>query len=608
MPYRPIEDYGIVGDLHTAALVGMDGSIDWFCWPFFDSPSVFGAILDDGKGGHFKISPLEDGVVNRQMYWPDTNVLITRFLARDGVGEVIDWMPVDLSPGEPRRLVRQVRASRGSIRFRLACFPAFDYARVAPETEVQEHGAVFRTPRLALGLASSVPLARDDRGVTAEFTLREGEVAAFVLHEVEPGRGCSPPTSAPESDEEFGQTVAYWRRWLSRCTYQGRWREEVHRSALVLKLLSCRPTGAIIAAPTTSLPEVIGGERNWDYRYTWVRDAAFTIYALLRIGLEDEALHFMGWLEARAHEPTPVGPLQPMYGVDGRQALPEETLGHLEGYRRSGPVRIGNGAVDQLQLDIYGELMDAVYLYNKYAAPVSYELWTHLRGMLEWLEEHWRRPDAGLWEARSGQRQVVFSKMMSWVAFDRGLRLAGKRSFPAPHADWTATRDTIYEEIMAQGWNERRGAFVAHYGGESLDASALLMPLTFFVAPTDPRMLSTLDAIMRSPNKGGLTADGLVYRYLAAENPDGLPGREGTFSICTFWLAEALTRAGRVEEGRLIFERMLGYANHLGLYAEQIGDRGEALGNFPQAFTHLALISAAFNLDRALSGGHPGTG
>jgi len=606
VPYRPIEDYGIVGDLHTAALVGVDGSIDWLCWPFFDSPSVFGAILDDGKGGHFKLAPVEDGVVCRQLYWPDTNVLITRFSSPDGVGEVIDWMPVDLDPEEPRRLVRQVRAARGVVRWELACFPAFDYGLVWPETEIQAHGAVFRGPDLGLGLAATVPLRWHEQGATAAFTLREGEVAAFVLHEVAPGEGCQPPMGAPESHEEFAQTVGYWRRWLAKCTYQGRWREMVHRSALVLKLLSCRPTGAIIAAPTTSLPEVIGGERNWDYRYTWIRDAAFTLYGLLRIGLEEEALNFMGWLDQRAKEPTPVGPLQPMYRIDGGQELPERVLDHLEGYRGSRPVRVGNGAVDQLQLDIYGELLDAVYLYNKYAAPVSYENWTHLRRMLNWLVDNWHRPDDGIWEVRSGERHVVFSKLMSWVAFDRGLRLAAKRSFPAPQQRWTESRDRIYEEIMLRGWNPVRQSFVGHYGGDDLDASTLLMPLTFFVAPTDPRMLSTLDAIMRPPREGGLVSDGLVYRYLPEENPDGLEGREGTFSLCTFWLVEALTRAGRIEEGRLIFERMLGYANHLGLYAEEIGPSGEALGNFPQAFTHLALISAAFNLDRALSGGHPG--
>lgn len=607
MPYRPIENYGIVGDLHTAALVGLDGSIDWFCWPFFDSPSVFAAILDDAKGGHFKIAPVGEDVVLRQLYWPDTNVLITRFLSADGVGEVIDWMPVDLDPSEPRRLVRQVRAARGAVQWEMACFPAFDYARQTHETELVEHGVVFRAPHLSLGLAASVPLERHERGATARFTLRDGEVAAFVLHEPAPGMGCSPPMSAPESDAEFKQTVTYWRRWLSCCTYQGRWREMVHRSALVLKLLSYRPTGAIVAAPTTSLPEVIGGERNWDYRYTWIRDAAFTLYALLRIGLEDEAHHFMGWLDRRAHEPTPVGPLQPMYGVDGRQELPEIALDHLEGYRGSRPVRIGNGAVGQLQLDIYGELLDAVYLYNKHAAPVPYELWTHLRRMVNWLADNWHRPDDGIWEVRSGERHVVFSKHMSWVALDRALRLAAKRSFPAPQERWIETRDRIYEEIMARGWNAERRAFVGHYEGDDLDASSLLMPLTLFVAPTDPRMLSTIDAIMQPPRLRGLVADGLVYRYLLEENPDGLAGREGTFSLCTFWLVEALTRAGRVEEARLIFERMLGYANHLGLYAEEIGASGEALGNFPQAFTHLALISAAFNLDRALKGGHVGT-
>jgi GH15 family glucan-1,4-alpha-glucosidase len=602
MPYRPIEDYGIVGDLHTAALVGKDGSIDWFCYPFFDSPSVFAAILDDAKGGNFKIAPTADGVIHRQLYWPDTNVLITRFLSPDGSAEVIDWMPVHFTAGHAgqRRLVRHVRAVHGTVRFDLECFPAFDYARAAPETEITDHGAIFHGPGLTLGLSTEMPLTRHPRGATASFTLQEGETVAFVLHEALPGSGCAPPLTAPEADDEFQATVGYWRHWLGRCTYHGRWREAVHRSALVLKLLSCGPTGAIVAAPTCSLPEVIGGERNWDYRYTWIRDAAFTVYGLLRIGLTEEATAFMGWLDARSHEPARNGPLQLMYRLDGRQDLPEQTLDHLEGYRGSKPVRIGNGAAGQLQLDIYGELMDAVYLYNKHGAPISYELWTHLRGMLDWLVENWHRPDDGIWEVRSGQQQVVFSKLMSWVAFDRGLRLADKRSFPAPRATWADLRDQIYEEVMTKGWNEERGAFVGHYGGSGLDASTLLMPLTFFVAPNDPRMIRTLDAIMRAPREGGLVVDSLVYRYNPTEAGDGLAGEEGTFSLCTFWLVEALTRAGRIDDARLIFERMLGYANHLGLYGEEISPTGAALGNFPQAFTHLALNSAAFNLDRTL--------
>jgi GH15 family glucan-1,4-alpha-glucosidase len=605
--YQPIEDYGLIGNLHTAALVGMDGSIDWLCLPHFDSPSVFAAILDCQKGGRFRIAPAGEDFRRKQFYWPDTAVLVTRFLHDDGVGQIEDYMPVGGTRTVPDELVRRVAVVRGQVAFRLECRPAFDYARGGHQVHLVGDGARFDGPGLSLGLAAAVPLRLDGDGVITDFTLREGEKVTFVLSCLDPEDRPGRCPDVVEAEELFRDTVAYWRRWLSKCTYTGRWREMVHRSAMTLKLLSFEPTGAIIASPTCSLPEAIGGERNWDYRYAWIRDAAFTLYGLLRIGFTEEATRFWAWLKDRWEEPDGqgAGPLQPMYGIDGRAGLPEETLDHLEGYRGSRPVRIGNAAHRQLQLDIYGELLDAVYLHNKYVEPVGYDSWTLLRRLVDWLCHNWKREDEGIWEVRGGRHHFVFSKVMCWVALDRSLRLADKRSFPGDRSRWLAVRDEIYEEVMAKGWDAGRHAFVQAYGSEALDASTLLMPLVFFMAPNDPRMLSTLDAIRRPADAGGLAADGMVYRYDPLTAPDGLPGREGTFNMCSFWLVEALTRAGRtdparLEDARLLFEQMLGYANHLGLYGEQTGKSGEALGNFPQAFTHLALISAAFNLDRAL--------
>ena len=607
MPYQPIEDYGIIGNMRTLALVGTDGSIDWFCFPNFDSPSVFGAILDDKKGGRFKIDHAAGGVTHRQMYWPETNVLVTRFLSADGVGEVADFMPVGVPENGDRsnRIVRVVTTDRGSMAFRMECRPAFNYARDQHETRITAEGASFHSPGLSLGLGTHVPLKQDGNGVVAEFTLQEGQTAVFVLREIEAGADGGVPPSEAEAVELFKGAVNYWRRWLSKCTYTGRWREVVHRSALALKLLTYEPTGAIVAAPTCSLPEEVGGHRNWDYRFTWIRDAAFTLYGLMRIGFTDEAAAFMHWLEARCGELNPDGSLQLMYGIDGRHTLTEETLGHLEGYRGSRPVRIGNDAHSQLQLDIYGELMDSVYLFNKYGTPISYDMWVHLRRLVDWVCANWQREDEGIWEMRGGRQHFVYSKLMCWVALDRGLRLAEKRSFPADRDRWLKCRDKIYEEIMTKGWNPKRQAFVQHYGSDSLDAANLIMPLVFFVSPTDPRMLKTVDAVNRSPEEGGLVSNSLVYRYDVERTADGLKTGEGTFNICTFWLVEALTRAGqadpaRLDDARLMFEQMLGYANHVGLYGEETGHSGEALGNFPQAFTHLALISAAFNLDKAL--------
>lgn len=596
--YKPIEDYGVIGDLHTVALVGKDGSIDWCCLPHFDSPSVFASLLDAQKGGFFKIAPTVHAV-QKQMYLPDTNVLVTRFLSPDGVGEVVDFMPV--KSGIPddehcHQIVRMVRVVRGAVPFRLECFPAFDYARTKHQLKIDKRGALFSADKYKLGLTSPIPLqGKQDRAI-ADFTLKMGESHTFIIRQSQVGSDQALLAPTFNGQAAFDETVNFWRTWLSGCRYEGRWREMVYRSALTLKLLTFAPTGAIVAAPTTSLPEEIGGVRNWDYRYTWIRDAAFTVYGFLRLGFTHEAEQFMQWIDARAHEERPDGSIQVMYGINGEHELKEQTLDHLEGYCGSAPVRIGNGAYNQLQLDIYGELMDAVYLSNKYGTPISYDLWKHLRKLLNYVVDNWQKKDEGIWEVRGGRQHFVYSKLMSWVALDRGLRLAQKRSFPGDHQRWLKTRDVIYEEIMAKGWSEKRKSFVQYYGSDALDASNLLMPLTFFISPKDPRMLSTLEATKKS-----LLSDSLVYRYqIGTGASDGLSGEEGTFSMCTFWLVECLTRAGQLTEARLIFEKMLSYANHLGLYAEEVGPSGEALGNFPQAFTHLGLISAAFNLNKAL--------
>jgi len=612
MPYQPIENYGLIGNMRTAALVGMNGSIDWLCLPRFDSPSVFGAILDDVKGGRFQIAPAVEVSRHKQFYWPDTNVLVTRFLHPDGIAELIDFMPVP-QPGDEceHQLIRRVHVVTGKLSFRVECRPAFDYARAVHITRHDDCGVRFEGADVALVLATAVELDIDSTGgAVGEFALKAGEERTFILQMVPPG---SQPTQCPTPmgvAALFQRTVDYWQRWLKRCTYTGRWRDQVYRSALALKLMIYEPTGAVVAAPTTSLPEGIGGVRNWDYRYTWIRDNAFTLYALLRIGFTEEAVRFKDWLRDRWRDDAPdcTGPLGLMYAIDGKSELDEYELPHLDGYRGSKPVRVGNGAHGQLQLDIYGELMDAVYLSNKYASPIGYDDWARLRRMVDWVAANWQRPDEGIWEVRGGRRDFVYSRVLCWVALDRGLRLADKRSLPADRATWMAARDAILEEVMTKGWSEDKQAFVQAYGSDALDASVLLMPLVFFIAPNDPRMLKTLDAIRVPLTAGGLAADGLVYRYDPTLAPDGLPGTEGTFNMCSFWLIEALTRAGQSDpkilaEARLRFEQMLGYANHLGLYAEQTGPSGEALGNFPQAFTHLGLISAAVNLDRALSGG-----
>ena len=598
MPYLPIENYGVIGDLHTVALVAPNGSIDLLSFPKFDSPTIFAALVDDAKGGRWQIAPELDGLTAKQMYLPDTNILVTRHLSEQGVSEIIDFMPVE-EIGHAHDLIRIVRTVRGEVRYEMTCAPRFDYARAAHKLDASPYVAVFRSEggdREALRLRASVPMTARGGDAVASFTLRAGETAVFVLEEAL--RGLSPEVELTAFCEHaFAETAAFWRRWIGRSAYRGRWQDMINRSALALKLLTSQEYGSIIAAPTFGLPEQIGGTRNWDYRYTWIRDSSFTLYGLLRLGFTDEAAAFMKWLCARCGELNPDGSLQIMYGIDGRHTLTEEILPHLEGYQRSSPVRIGNGAYNQVQLDIYGELMDAVYLYDKYCEPVSYELWHYVARLVEWVRAHWRDKDEGIWEVRGGPQEFLYSRVMCWVAVDRAVRLALKRSLPADLDGWIRTRNAIYHEIHTAFWDPQRKVFVQTRGGAGLDASCLLMPLVRFIGPTDPRWLSTLDAIGNE-----LLDDTLVYRYKLADGaPDGLTGQEGTFSMCSFWYVECLTRAGRVDEARLAFEKMHGYSNRLGLFAEELGPRGEQLGNFPQAFTHLALISAAFQLDRALS-------
>lgn len=602
-----IEDHGVIGDLHTAALVGVDGSIDFMCFPRFDSPTVFAAILDDKRGGRFSIAPVIEVEKHRQFYLPDTNVLLTRFLSRDGVAELSDFMPVEEASAVAHNLVRRVKTIRGEMRYRVVCEPRFDYGRAHHKVHRIKGGMIFESQGsdgLVLRLRASDPVKLEAKNgsAVAEFTLRAGHHAAFVLEQVE-------KTAAPSDSEDFvidsfKQTVNFWRNWIGQSSYRGRWREMVNRAALVLKLLTSQQFGSIVAAPTFGLPERIGGERNWDYRYTWIRDASLTLNAFMRLGFFDEARDFFRWLESITRDRADGKALQVMYGIDGRSNLSENNLTHLSGYRGSKPVRIGNAAHEQLQLDMYGELMDAVYHYNRKAEPVHHAFWEDLVALVEFVAENWRSKDKGIWEERGRARHFLHSRVMCWTALDRAIRLGNDRAWPAPLDDWKSVRDAIYEDVFQNFFAPGRKAFVQHAETKkSMDASALVMPLAGIISPSDPLWLSTLRAVEKD-----LVEDSLVYRYRIEERADEpLEQEDGSFSICTFWYVEALSRLGDLEKARFVFEKMLAHSNHLGLYAEELGPCGEHLGNFPQAFTHLALISAACDLDARLSQtGHDG--
>jgi GH15 family glucan-1,4-alpha-glucosidase len=606
-----IAEHGIIGDLQTAALVTTDGSIDWFCCPRFDSPSVFGALLDDERGGHFRIHPTGVEYTSKQMYFPDTAVLVTRFFTDEGLGQVVDFMPpAGTTATDRHRLVRMVQCVRGRMTFGIDIAPRFDYGRHPHRTEVSAGGAVCRAGDTALTLhvvrepdderLARTTIDEDDGDVHATLDLIAGQVRGLML---ESGTEEAPrEMRAAEIRRLFDDTVDFWRSWLAKSSYTGRWREMINRSAITLKLLTYAPTGGLVAAPTAALPEQVGGERNWDYRYTWVRDSSFSVHALLHLGLVDEAARFGSWLGDRIRErvDSDSGPLNIMYRIDGSPDLKEDTLDHWRGYRGSAPVRIGNGAAEQLQLDIYGEALDAVWAGVRAGLPMPYRGWRAVRAVLDWLAENWDQPEEGIWETRGGRQAFTYGRLMCWVAFDRGIRIAAAHGLPAPLERWTAERDAVYEQIMERGFHESRQAFVQHYDTDVLDSALLRMPTVGFVDGRDPRWLSTLDAM-----EGELVTDSLVYRYDPEASPDGLRGSEGTFSLCTFAYVDALTRAGRLDAARTAFEKMLTYANHVGLFSEEVALTGEQIGNFPQAFTHLALIDAAVTLDAALDGVPP---
>ncbi|MFD3543166.1 glycoside hydrolase family 15 protein [Streptomyces sp. NPDC058662] len=613
-PYPPIAEHGLIGDLQTCALVSSEGVLNWFCSPRFDSPSIFANLLDDDRGGYFAITadappgagPDDAGagspeVVTQQLYLADTAVLVTRFLTPEGVGEVIDFMPVrdPRTVTDRHQVVRVMRGVRGTARFGLECRPRFDYGRAPHDLAFDGVTARFDGPGITAHLQAVGPVAleADGRDVRADVTLAEGERAAVLLTVCDADDAPPPPLGADDVVAEFDAVRDFWHAWIAGCTYRGRWQQMVNRSAITIKLMTYAPTGAPIAAATMGLPEQVGGERNWDYRYTWVRDASLSVRAMRDLGFTEEAGAFRGWLLRRLRDGgAPNGePLQIMYRVDGDPYLTEEVLDHMEGWRGSAPVRSGNGAADQLQMDIYGEAVYALAQTGQVSNVIGYDDWQRCAALLDWLCDHWDRPDEGIWETRGGQKDFTYSRLMCWVALDRGVRQATATARPADLARWTAARDAILEQIMTLGWSDRRQAFVQEYDNTVLDASLLLMPMVGFIAPKDPRWLSTLDAM-----DGELVSDSLVYRYDPEASPDGLEGSEGTFSLCSFLYVYALARAGRLQQARYSFDKMLTYANHVGLFAEEVGLTGEQLGNFPQAFTHLALITAALALDAEL--------
>jgi GH15 family glucan-1,4-alpha-glucosidase len=596
--YAAIADHGMIGDLQTAALVAVDGRIDFLCLPDFDSPSVFASLLDADRGGYFSISPLGPRTDGEQRYLRDTNVLVTRFASAAMEFEVVDFMPVERRPG-PSRIVRLVRVIRGSGTIRVRCVPRFDYGRETPAIDLAAGTALLSGSQgVALRLTSNIPLEQVGGGVGADFDLDAGRGTVFVLEHVDQATRHHAPNPRWGA-RALRRTIVFWRRWIKRTTYHGDWGAPVRRSALALKLLQSRRTGAIIAAPTFGLPEQIGGARNWDFRYAWIRDSSFAAYSLVRLGATREADAFTRWAMRRCEEADTPGEIQSFYGLSGRRQLSEQTLDHLEGHCGSRPVRIGNAAYDQLQLDIYGELIDALFLRDRHDKATSHEQWRHVAAMTDWVCGNWQRPDQGIWEVRSGSHEFLHSRVMCWVAVDRALRIARRRNFPAPHERWGEVRAAIQRDVLTSFWSNDLGAFVGAKGSTSIDAACLVMPLVGIIAPTDPRWLSTLRVVERRLVRGSL-----VRRYdMEGMDTDAGSLTAPSFTICSFWYVECLARSGDLGKARAAMTQLLGYANHLGLFSEDLGVDGSQLGNFPQGLVHASLIGAAMSI-RDLEGGN----
>jgi GH15 family glucan-1,4-alpha-glucosidase len=595
VPGREIGNHGIIGNLDTTALVALDGTIDFLCWPHIDSPTIFAGLLDPDKGGAFELEPQLDDARAMQLYLPETNVLMTRWLANAGSVECVDLMPhPDASGAVQQCLIRRLRATRGDVDILVRVSPRFDYAREMPKAEATDGGVVFRGKTLALRLSTPVQLRVENGEASGRFTLKQNEETWFVLADA-----AQEAIKSEDIGPTIARTTAAWRTWSGRCRYEGRWREQVIRSALTLKLLTSHEHGSIAAAATFGLPEATGAGRNWDYRATWMRDASFTIYAFMRLGQVAEAEHFRDWVAGIIRKKAEGEHLRIMYAIDGSETPDETILDHLAGYGGSRPVRIGNAAHRQQQLDIFGEIIDTFYLANKYGRSIPRFGWQELQKNINYVSRNWRSADSGIWEIRDQPREFLHSRLMCWVALDRASRLAYKRSLPAPVEEWTRERNLIAEDIWANFRHPTRGYFVQSKGSEDVDASLLMMPLMRFVSATDPVWLATLDAIQNE-----LSDDGMIFRY---RNADGLEGGEGAFTPCSFWFIECLARAGRVEEAQLHMEKAMRYGNHLNLFSEELDRRGRQLGNFPQALTHLAFISAAYFLDRRLSREEPGT-